>query len=288
MTLIACPICRNSDLKREFNLSAYRIGRCPSCGVLFNETYYENGAFRTKLFEESYYHAVQARAFENRLENYQEDPSLPVFQKYLEWVEKKTRPGRVLDVGCAFGTFLKVAQGRGWAPHGVEISEYASSLARKTWNFPVFSGDLGDCPFERGFFNLVTFWDVIEHVERPGENLRAAHAFLAPGGFLLITTDNARGLIPLIAGGLYRLSFGRWTYPTRKFFIPHNTCFFDRESLGRLLESAGFKPVHWEGIDYPLGKMNLSAAERMAVAALYKLGDLARLNSQFLVIAQKS
>lgn len=285
--LINCPICQLGPLRPRFDLGTHKIAGCGSCGVLFNQTYYEDETFRRGLFDKDYYESVQSEAFKSKLDSFREDPSVRVFKKYLDLIEKETRPGNVLDVGCAFGTFLKVAQERGWRPSGVELSGYASDLTRKTWGFEIFNGDLNDSPFQPAAFDLVTFWDTIEHVKTPKENLKKAHALLKPGGVLLITTDNFQSLIARLAAGLYCLSFGKLKFAVKKFYIPHNTCYFNPEDVKRLLGECRFKLLHFEGIDYPLEKMNLSPLEKIVVGILYKAGGLARLNSQFLAIAQK-
>jgi 2-polyprenyl-3-methyl-5-hydroxy-6-metoxy-1,4-benzoquinol methylase len=284
---VQCLTCDSTSLIPRFELRRYQIIACARCGVLYNQTYYEDSHFRENLFEKGYYEHVHSTAFENRLEQFEKDPSVKVYQKYLKHIERTKTPGRVLDVGCAFGTFLKVASTRNWQPWGVEFSKYSSEQARKTWGFEIFNGDLNDCPFEEDTFDLVTFWDVIEHVPNPRKNLEKARALLKKGGYLLITTDNCSSLISFMASALYKLSMGHFKYPVERFFIPYNTCYFKPTNMKGLLASCGFKPIYFEMIDYPLEKMNLSKAEKICVGALYKLGDLVDLNSQFIVIAEK-
>lgn len=282
-----CPLCQQAPLEPRFKLPSYTLARCRRCGVLFNQTYYEDPDFKRGLFEDHYYESVQSEAFKNKLDQFAKDPSLKVFSRYLALIETQAKPGRVLDVGCAFGNFLKLARDRGWDPYGVEISAYASQKAKEAWGFPIFNGDIAGCLFEKNSFDLVTFWDVIEHVEKPQENLKRAHELLKPGGFLLLTTDNGRSLIGDLARFLYHASFGKLNFGIRKFYIPHNTCFFDRDSMRKLLKEYGFAPIYFKGVDYPIEKMNLSGAERALVVVLYFLGALLGRRSQFLVVSRK-
>jgi 2-polyprenyl-3-methyl-5-hydroxy-6-metoxy-1,4-benzoquinol methylase len=245
-------------------------------------------------FEEDYFDAVQQRAFRDRLEGWREDPSLPVWEGWLRRIEDVRvdtgRPpgGRLLDVGCAFGTFLRLAAERGWEPHGVEVSRYASALAREGTGFDVFTGDLEDYPAAPGGFDLVTFWDVIEHVCRPRANLATAFRLLRPGGLLLLTTDNFDGLVARLGALAYRATGGRLAYPVRKFFIPHNSLYLKPADLQRMVERAGFETTTVELLDYPLAKVNVTAAERALVRLLYTAGDLLRMNTGFLLLASKS
>jgi 2-polyprenyl-3-methyl-5-hydroxy-6-metoxy-1,4-benzoquinol methylase len=282
-----CPICDSQALAPLYQLQGHRIDRCGNCRILVNGTFFQEPSFREKLFEETYYDGVQSEAFKNKLDAYQNDPSLPFYTKYLSWIESQRGKGRVLDVGCAFGNFLKMAQDRGWDPSGVEISKYSSKLAHDKWGFPVFNGNLLDSSYKDSSFDLVTFWDVIEHVGNPVQNLKKAHALLKPGGWLLITTDSYQSLMSLIAKSLYQVSFRKIRYGMEKFYIKHNSFYFTPTDLKKLMARAGFKLVRTEGVDYPIDKMNLSPAEKLLVRVLYGAGQLTRLNSQILVIAEK-
>jgi len=241
-----CMTCDNGRMKLRFSLSKHKIVECESCGVLFNETFYDSEEFRMNLFEGEYYDEVQSQAFQNRLEKFENDPSVKVYRRYLEIVERNIGRGRVLDVGCAFGTFLKVATDRGWEPAGVEISKYSSEACRKLWGFNVFTGDLNDAPLAEESFDLITFWDVIEHVRDPRRNLIKARRLLKSGGYLLITTDNFFSLLSILASIAYKASFGYFTFPVDRFYIPHNTCYFTPDTMSRLVSEVGFKSVFFE------------------------------------------
>ena len=283
-TLLSCPACRESSIVPHLVLGDYRLGRCTRCGLVINRTFYEDPQFRSALFQPDYYDSNVA--FEHRQDRFSADPSLPLYAKFMALIEQSVPPGRVLDVGCAFGNFLKLAQDRRWSPEGVELSGYSSAAARRTWGFDVFNGDLEEFPGRSESFDLVTFWDVIEHVPEPRRNLEKARHLLRRGGYVLLSTDNAAGLIPALGSAFYHATFGLWRYPARKFFIRFNSCFFDADNMRALLESCGFAVRHFSGLDYPLPKLNVSGLERQTVRGLYFLGRIIRRQSQFLMIAE--
>jgi 2-polyprenyl-3-methyl-5-hydroxy-6-metoxy-1,4-benzoquinol methylase len=262
----------------------YTVSVCGNCGVYINETFYADSEFRATLFGAEYYNTNVA--FDQRADAWRADPSLPFYTRFLEPIEREIGRGRVMDVGCAFGNFLKLAQDRGWSPCGVELSPYSSEVARRTGGFPVHTGVLCECPQAPGSLDLVTFWDVIEHVVSPAADLRKARELLRTGGRLVLATDNAAGLIAHLGAWLYRLTGGRWSYPVRKFFIKFNSVFFTAEQLSHLLEQTGFRTLRVEPVDYPLAKLNVSGPERLLVAALYAAGRLFRRQSQFVVVAE--
>ena len=140
----------------------------------------------------------------------------------------------------------------------------------------------------KNFFDLITFWDVIEHTYSPKENLKKAYSILKPKGHLVVTTDNFESLISYSAALFEKITFGKFAYPIERFFIPHNTCYFKPGNFKTLITDCGFLIKHFEKIDYPIEKINLNGLEKVCVRALYKIGDILNLNSQFVLICEKN
>jgi 2-polyprenyl-3-methyl-5-hydroxy-6-metoxy-1,4-benzoquinol methylase len=101
-----------------------------------------------------------------------------------------TRPGRILDVGCATGLFLHEMEQAGWQTAGVEPVESAAAFARERFGLHVFNGMLAAAPYPPGTFDVVTFWDVLEHTFAPAEEIGRAARLLRPGGLLAISVPN--------------------------------------------------------------------------------------------------
>jgi 2-polyprenyl-3-methyl-5-hydroxy-6-metoxy-1,4-benzoquinol methylase len=98
-------------------------------------------------------------------------------------------PGRLLDVGCGDGAFLREAAGYGWTVSGTEFSPAGARLARAA-GVPVFAGELREARFPDAGFDVITCWHVIEHVADPRRLLAEMHRLLTPGGALLLATPN--------------------------------------------------------------------------------------------------
>ena len=101
-----------------------------------------------------------------------------------------SKPGRILDVGCATGIFLDGMQQRGWEPNGVEPSSFAAEYARRRFGLDVHLGYLEDAHFPDQYFDVITFWDVIEHVPSPMLILQEVERILKPGGWLVLSMPN--------------------------------------------------------------------------------------------------
>lgn len=107
-------------------------------------------------------------------------------------IEKFTgkKGGRILDVGCATGVFLKEMQYHGWDAYGVEPSVYAAGVAVDQLGLNIFNGYLDETKFEEHFFDVITLWDVFEHLPDPVETLKLIKRILKPDGTLVITMPN--------------------------------------------------------------------------------------------------
>jgi len=280
-----CPNCGTGTSRMRFQLRTHSIVECSACQLLYNKDYPEPHKLE-EMFGADYYLRVQKQAFEY-VTSGRQDPSWGIFNAGLRIVEKNVGRGNLLDVGCAFGSFLRLAASRGWNVMGVEVSAYSSQYARETLGFDVYTGDLLHAPLDGRQFDLITFWDVIEHIRDVRGNLVRASELLRPGGFLIITTDNYRGLLSALGNLLYRISFASLKYPLERFYIPYNSCYLTRQKLGEMLAEHGFRECHYLGIDYPIQKLNLSHLERLVLPLLYSVGDLIGKNSQFLIVAKR-
>jgi SAM-dependent methyltransferase len=96
----------------------------------------------------------------------------------------------------------------------------------------VFEGDVEQAGFAEGEFDLVVSLEVLEHLERPLLHLREVRRVMRPGGQLLLSTPNLRGLS------------GRWLGVRWRAIDPQHLSYFTQASLSRALIEAGFRHVH--------------------------------------------
>jgi 2-polyprenyl-3-methyl-5-hydroxy-6-metoxy-1,4-benzoquinol methylase len=99
--------------------------------------------------------------------------------------------GRALDLGSGYGYFRKALEGAGFEHEGIEISRHARHVAEQLYGFSTLGGTLDDhAGALAGRYQLVTLWDVIEHVADPVRLLRGVASCLAPGGVVAVKTPN--------------------------------------------------------------------------------------------------
>jgi len=137
---------------------------------------------------------------------------------------------RLLDIGCHIGVFLEIAQEQGWEAWGVEPSAWAADQARAR-GLRVTTATLREARFPDQFFDIVTMWDVIEHLTNPLASLQEAHRVLAPGGIICIHTIN-------IESPFARLVGHRWPW-----LMEMHLYYFSPQTLTHMLEKAGFQVI---------------------------------------------
>jgi len=108
----------------------------------------------------------------------------------------EARNGRVLDIGCGKGAFLRAFKSRlpQWQCAGVEPSREEATLARQDGSIAVYEGMFGTVALEPESFDLVSIMHVLEHVRRPAETLGQIRRVLKPGGLLFIEVPNTSDL----------------------------------------------------------------------------------------------
>jgi len=148
-------------------------------------------------------------------------------------VEGLSRVGRVLDVGCGDGAFVHHMAAYGWDATGVDISNAACDAARRRGNRArILLGALEDQVFAPASFDLVTMWQVLEHVAHPAIVLGRCHELLEPGGIFVAA-------VPNIDGWSSQLTRSRWW----GLDVPRHLVHWTPETLANAVEHAGFRVV---------------------------------------------
>ncbi len=205
--------------------------RCPACGLV------RTGSDPRFLYDESYFvdHRSSGYDFDSVFARASDQAR---FGRELERLEAEGLRGRVLDVGCATGSFLAVAQARGWQVCGVEIAEFARRHAEQRLGVPVHASLDDLASGER--FDLVTLHHVLEHVHEPVAFLRDA---LRPrvGRRLLVEVPNFASLASRAEGA-------RWHDLRPEQHVHH----FEPQTLCACLRAAGFRVLRIQTLWEPL------------------------------------
>jgi 2-polyprenyl-3-methyl-5-hydroxy-6-metoxy-1,4-benzoquinol methylase len=195
------------------------IVKCLRCGLVYQSPIPSSGEI-----VDAYDGVVDQRYEEER------SGRLETFTRDLADVHRHERSGRLLDVGCHLGLFLDVARRAGWDVAGVEPSRWSVERARER-GLDVRHGTLETVEFPPESFDVITMWDVVEHLADPLAELRRMHGLLRPDGLLALSTMNVDALFPRLAGR-------RWPW-----YMQMHLVYFSRRTLHNMLAKAGFRVV---------------------------------------------
>jgi SAM-dependent methyltransferase len=142
------------------------------------------------------------------------------------------RLGRLLDIGCALGHMGEAARRRGWDVYVTDVSEYAAIEARQQFGLNAFVSGPEKLPVKPEKFNLITMFDVIEHLSHPIDLLKDVRRALSKNGMLHVTTPNAHSWSAKL--------LGRHWYHLKP---DEHLLYFTPETLTSLLERCGLEVV---------------------------------------------
>ncbi|NQY73155.1 MAG: class I SAM-dependent methyltransferase [Candidatus Margulisbacteria bacterium] len=166
---------------------------------------------------------------------------IQTFKKQLRKVARKfeiPQGGKLLDIGSAGGAYLAAASQLGYDAVGIEPSQWMCDFAKNTYQVDIRPGILSDHQFESEMFDLVTLWDVLEHVPDPKEVLEDIFRYLKPGGLLVLTYPNIASLAAKILG------------PKWPFLLNVHLSYYTPETVSNQLKDVGFDiqnmSPHWQ------------------------------------------
>lgn len=284
----SCALCGSGRVGPLYDVPALSIMACAECGLVFNaivlEPTFDPGAqYSSDYYEErkDYYDESDA-ASKAQLEK------MDSFRVGLDMLERHMPArGRLVDVGCGYGSFLLLAKQSGWETCGVDISEHATSVAAKKAGVQVTAGTLEDAGFADAEFDAVSLNDSLEHFADPNSQLAQVSRILKPDGALYLNTPNQEALLRVVAHAIYRLSAGKISYPVRKLYHEFHLFYYSEETLRRMLEKHGFETIELTRKPIPFIKARGSQLERLIVRSFSYAERLLKREFEILVIAKK-
>jgi cyclopropane fatty-acyl-phospholipid synthase-like methyltransferase len=203
-------------------------------------------------------------AVEDPLYQEEREGRVLTFERHLRPLEKlKPPPGRLLDVGAYAGVFVEIAARHGWDAVGLEPSHWAVQEARNQ-GLPMIEGTLESADLPTAWYDVITLWDVIEHLTDPHAAIRRCHSLLKPGGLLVVHTMD-------IGSPFARLMGARWPW-----LMEMHLYFFSQRTLTAMIEKACFTMVRAEpqGRYLRLGYFATRVGGLLGTRAGDVLGDL--------------
>ncbi len=201
-----------------------QVARCSGCQLVFL-----NPRVNSATIIASYSDAVDPRFAdqnEHRISTFKR-----VFQNWAKRFALEGKKLNVLDLGCAGGAFPRAASLLGHNAIGIEPSKFLSKWARETYQLDIRTGILADHDIPKKSLDVVTLWDVIEHLSSPGTELDRIHGLLKDDGHLIINYPEYDCWQRRLMG---------WKWP---FFLSVHLFYFTPDTASRLLKKHGFEAV---------------------------------------------
>jgi len=278
-----CNICGNNSFKTIYRLRDFNVIRCQKCSTLCRDIVFER-AESEQLYSKDYFCDLQKDFFFGN-----EKLREKAFIDKMSIIDNLyPRKGKLLDIGCATGMFLKVAKQRGWSVQGVEISRFAADYAIKKEGLNVHNCDLLDVKFPSCSFDVVTMWDAVDHSESPSEIIGEVHRILKPGGIVALDTFMEDGLLFALANCAYKLSFGFVKYPSHKAHPLHHSHYFSRETFKYLLESHGFEVICQKSTNLDAKVVRCGLFEKKIVGLINLLTHFVGKEMEMLIVGRKN
>lgn len=244
-------------VESRYSASGGKIGmdnivKCRECGLV-----YINPRFESKVILDAYYGSEDKRYAS------QDQGRIYTFKKGIKLIGNFSKKGRILDVGCASGFFLKAAKDKGWDVYGVEPSKWFVDYAKEKYKIDVTCGTIFDTKYEDNFFDVITIWDVLEHTDDPMAVLNECSRVLKKGGILLINYPDISSLPSL----LFR---DKWW-----FVLSSHLYYFAPGTIGKMLAKTGLKPKYWGihlqylNLAYVIGMFGLYSKGLLKIAEFF-------------------
>jgi len=239
-----CPLCKSNNINALYKLKSYDVVRCSECELRFS------WPLKKHNYEEEYFKKEQKPYFESNSEK--EDSKNQIFVHWIKEIEKvKKNKGKILDVGCATGNFLRIAKKRGWDVYGLDISKYATDFVKKNIEAEVKTGELVEVNYKKNSFDVIFSSFMIEHTDNPLETIKEMNKILKREGVLFISTINENSFLNKVADLTYKFSLGIIKKPVKLLHPDQHIIHFSDKNLIDSLKNTGFKVIKLEKLDLP-------------------------------------
>lgn len=186
----SCNICGSSNEKLITIQNGYRVVKCNCCSFVYVNPRPDNETLK--------------RLYLKYLPEKIEDPLLwdaymkDVFEKASKvLIRRFPTGGKILDIGCGYGFFLKQMKAKGWEAYGMDVSETAVSYAEKH-GIRITLGTFDNVKYDDNYFDAVTLFYVLEHLPDPLSGIKEIKRILKPNGLLLLRVPHTTPIVKIL------------------------------------------------------------------------------------------
>lgn len=216
-----CLVCNSTELKALPKYQKDYLCKCQKCGFVFSQR------IPTAQELDEHYQGY-GRA------DYLSPITIKRYHELLDKMEPYRKTNRLLDVGCGIGYFLEVAKERGWEVYGTEFTDKAVQICEAK-GINMQQGVLDPTNYSPESFDIITSFEVIEHINNPQTELSNFHTLLRKGGLCYVTTPNFNSLLRYRLKGDYN-----------NICYPEHLSYYTPKTIQKAFRAAQFKTVKIE------------------------------------------
>ena len=220
---IFCEICSEDKIENftQFLPNAkVKLVKCNSCGFVFSPQNTRNKIEYSNYRDEEVLKSVRAANNYVRFRRH---------KLRIKLIKKFKNSGNLFDIGVGWGHFTYTAKKMGFDVDGIEISETMHHYATNDLNLRIEKGSFYEIPIKENFYDIITLWDVLEHLEKPLEVLKKANRMLKYDGIIVIQ-------VPQIDSKVAKIQKEKWPMLS----VEHIN-YFSKSTIKLALEKSGFK-----------------------------------------------
>ena len=214
----SCLICNSTALNPLKDYQSTHLCKCKSCGFVFAQ------AIPTMAELEKHYEGYSRN-------DYLSPVTIKRYNELLDYFEQFRKTGKLIDVGCGIGYFLEEAKKRGWEVYGTEYTDEAIEICEGK-GINMKKGVLNPNDYEPESFDIITSFEVIEHINNPQEEIQNFNQILRKGGLVYITTPNWNALLRYRLKAAYNV-----------IVYPEHLSYYTPRTIKKLFKSRGFKSL---------------------------------------------
>ncbi len=222
---VECKVCKNIDTNTfilKFNKNGLNIVQCEKCKFIFIPPY-----FRKDIDYKNYKDEAVLKAI------IEGNDWLKIQRHLLRFrtIKKYQTKGKLFDLGVGWGHFLYTGKLLGYEIEGIEMAEMPYKYAKEHLKLPVDKIDFFDYKPKTNYYDMLTMWDVLEHIDNCDEVVEKCFSMLKKGGYLILQ-------VPQIDSYIAKKQKEEW----QAMGLDHVN-YFSRKTITELLEKKGFKVI---------------------------------------------
>ena len=213
-----CLICNSDKLSDIDRYSKNYLTQCQSCGFVFCKK------IPTNIELTNYYEQYSRGGAISPI-------TIKRYNELLDEFENYRKTNNILDIGCGDGHFLEVAQERGWNVFGTEFTDAAIDVCIKK-GIKMHKGVLASENYSENEFDIITSFEVIEHINNPQNEINNIKPILRTGGLFYLTTPNFNSLSRIFLGPNWNV-----------IDYPEHLSYYSPKTINSFFQKNGFQKI---------------------------------------------